>query len=221
MARYITLGASRLSFFVFLQDHQRVREGKLRELHREVTGIVLELNLIVGALDEHDTSLSLPILIVKLKYLRVGNQSLIWLLALLIEDSEVEPHLSHLRVQSGRLDYVLEGISVVPGVVVEDSQGSPVHCLAWVLVGGLLEVLKGFLVVLQGHVGPAIDVEGVRLSPLVFAVSSPDKLKSLIDLALKEVVPCKMQIDFEVGLILVEGSLIGLLSLNVVFGFLI
>jgi hypothetical protein len=40
-------------------------------------------------------------------------------------------------------------------------------------------------------------------------------------LALKEVVPCKMEIYFEVGLILVEGSLIGLLSLNVVFGFLI
>jgi hypothetical protein len=42
------------------------------------------------------------------------------LLALFIEDSEIEPHLSHLRVQSGRLDYVLEGICVVTGVVVED-----------------------------------------------------------------------------------------------------
>jgi hypothetical protein len=40
-------------------------------------------------------------------------------------------------------------------------------------------------------------------------------------LALKEVVPCKMKVDFEVGLILVEGSLIGLLSLNIVFRFLI
>ena len=66
MARCITLGASRLSFFVFLQDHQRVRQRELRELHREVTGIVLELNLIVGALDEHNTSLSLSIVIVKL-----------------------------------------------------------------------------------------------------------------------------------------------------------
>jgi hypothetical protein len=66
MARCITLGASRLSFFVFLQDHQRVRQGELREFHREVTGIVLELNLIVGAFYEHNTSLSLSIVIVKL-----------------------------------------------------------------------------------------------------------------------------------------------------------
>jgi len=40
-------------------------------------------------------------------------------------------------------------------------------------------------------------------------------------LALKEVVPRKMKIDFEVGLILVERSLIGLLSLNIVFGFFV
>jgi hypothetical protein len=114
------LSSSRLSLLVFLQDHQRVRKGELRELHREVSRVVRELNLIVGALDQHDASLSLCILIVKLEYLRVGNQRFIWLLALFIEDSEVEPHLCHLRVQSGRLDYVLEGICVVTGVIVED-----------------------------------------------------------------------------------------------------
>ena len=40
-------------------------------------------------------------------------------------------------------------------------------------------------------------------------------------MALKEVVPRKMKIDFEVGLILVERSLIGLLSLNIVFRFFV
>lgn len=146
------------------------------------------LSLILWALNSHDSSLSVLVIIVEFKYLTVSNQSFFRLSALLIENTEVVPDLAHLWVESCGLDDVLKGISVVTSVVVEDGKGRPVYSFSWVFESSLLEVLKSFFGIFKAHVASSKDVERVSLA-FVLLVSLLHEINGLVDVSLKEVGP--------------------------------
>jgi hypothetical protein len=73
----------------------------------------------------------------------------------------------HLRIESCRLDYILKSICVVTCIVIKYGKCSPVHRLSRVLISRLLEVFKGFFVVLESHVASSENVKRVSLR-LVF-----------------------------------------------------
>lgn len=216
-----TWGCLLLLLLIFPEDHEGIGQSKLGVLHlQRKSGVPLLLLLVNGALNGKDAGLSVFIISVKLEHFGVRNQSLFRLAALLIKDAQIEPDLTHLRVEGSGLDDVFESISIVACVIVEDGKSCPVDSLAWVLVSGLLEVLKGILIVLKSHVATAKNVDRVTLG-FVFLFSFSDEFDSLVDVALKEIGPCKMLIDLVVVFIMRKGCFIGSLGLLIVTCFLI
>lgn len=142
--------------------------------------------LIVRTLDCDVTVLCILVIAVELKYLRVSDECLFGLAALFVENTQVIPHFTHLRVQSRGLDDVFKGVSVVASVIVEYGEGCPVYSFTWVLISGLLEVLQGILVVFKSHETTTKDVEGIGLC-FVFLFSLPHEFDCLVDVTLQKV----------------------------------
>ena len=133
-------------------------------MEADLLRVLALLKLIVRTLDRNDSLLSILIVCVKLKYFRVCNQSFLWLSTFLVENAEVVPDLTHLRVKSRRFYDVLKSICEVSSVVIEDCQCSPVDSFPRILIGSLLEIFQSFFVILKRHVTSTKDIEGVRLA---------------------------------------------------------
>lgn len=99
------------------------------------------LLLVVGVLDSHNPFLGVLVLAIELQDLGISDEGFFRLFAFLVEDPQVVPNFTHLRVESSCLDYVVEGVSVISIIIIKNGKSGPVDSLSWVLVCGLLEIL--------------------------------------------------------------------------------
>lgn len=178
----------------------------MRLLHLQID-VAHELRVVVRCLDLLDPGRGIRFAGVELLDLLVGNQRLLWLLALLVQDTQVVPQFVLESVKRCRLDDILERISVVSVLVVHDGQSCPVSSFAWVLESRFLEQFECLLEVILGHVTPALDVERVRLA-LLEGLDGLAVLERLVNVVHQEGAPSQVLIDLEVGLVADGGSFV-------------
>jgi len=95
---------------VVAQDGQRVRDALSRVLHLQLDWVltVIHLFVVLVLLDSEDSLLSVRLLGVDGEYHVIGDEGFLWLLARLVQDSQVVPHFPQLVLQSRCLGNVLE-----------------------------------------------------------------------------------------------------------------
>jgi hypothetical protein len=90
-------------------------------LHGEKLAGFRHALLVHGALDDHDTILSVLLTLLDLQDSLVSNESFFRLLASLIQDTQVVPDFIKLRLEGSSLDDVVESFLVFAFLVVEVS----------------------------------------------------------------------------------------------------
>ena len=132
--------------------------------------------------------------------LRIGNKSLLWLLALLIKDTKIKPDLWHKRVQWSSFDDILKWITEVTILVVYNCQWSPVGCLSWILECSFLEKTQCLHVIIFLHVASSLNIERISLS-WIELLHSLGVFKRLLNVSSQEWAPGQVLIDLVVVLI--------------------
>lgn len=137
----VVIASSAALLLVFLENGEAVGQLEDRLLHLEVEdALVLAIHRAVNrGLNVVDSFQRVLIPRAEILDLLVGNESLLWLLALLVEDAKVVPYFILEGVQRRGFDDVLERVAVVAILVVDDGERGPIGSLARVLSCGLLE----------------------------------------------------------------------------------
>ena len=148
---------------VLFENRKRVWKVELWLLHVEVLEGVEHSHLltVAGTLDGFDSLGRIFVAGTEVLDLLVSDQGLFWLLAFLIEDTEVVPDLALEGVEGSSFDDIFKRVTELSVFKVHDSESGPVRSLSWVLECCFLEELEGLLVVSFGHVAPTLDVESV------------------------------------------------------------
>ena len=157
--------------------------------------------LIERTLNSNDPLLSIAIVIVKFKDLRVCYQSLVRLTAFLVKDAEIEPDLAHLGIQSRCLYYIFEGICVITRVVIKYGEGGPIYSFSRVFIGSLLKVFECIFIILKSHKTSSKNIERVSLG-FTFLLGFTDVFNGKMHVSLEEIGPSKVLIYFVVTLIM-------------------
>jgi len=200
---------------VLLEDGQTVWQLELRLLHLKVANDALLLVVIEWGLNGGDSLDAVWVSWVQVLYLLVSNQSLIGLLALLIEDSKIVPDLWLQGVERCGFYNIFEGVTAVTILIINDGKCGPVGCLSRILEGSCLKKLKSLLEVALFDVAPSLDVQSVSLT-LLELLDVLKILECLVDVSLDERAPGLMLVDLEVALVSDESGLILAQSLVVV-----
>ena len=93
----------------------------------------------------------------------VGDQGLLWLLALLVEDAEVVPDFIFKRVKTGGLNDIFETFTIVAILEVNQGETGPVGGFIRVLLGGLHQHVKRTARVVHLNIDATLDVEAVSM----------------------------------------------------------
>mmetsp|Transcript_18485 Transcript_18485/g.28364 ORF Transcript_18485/g.28364 Transcript_18485/m.28364 type:complete len:390 (+) Transcript_18485:428-1597(+) len=188
---------------VLLQNDERVPESEGRLLHDHVK----VLDVVMALLQSVDPLQRVLFTLLDVLHLLVGDQSLTWLLALLVEHTEVVPDLALLRVQARSLDDSVERLVVVLFLIEDDGLRSPVSGFPSELVDGILEVLFRLVQVALVKGQAAVDVRSVSLSGAeVFSLLQV--LDHFVKLFHHELAPGHVLVDPVVLLVTEEGSFI-------------
>lgn len=133
----------------------------------------------------------------QVKHFTVCNHSFFWLVALLVQDAQIEPDLVELRLESCRFDDVLKWLSVLVTLIKKNGEGSPENSIGWWLESRLLQTFVGFIKLFEEQVATATNVErvdAVAIAPFCFA----NKGESFVDVACLEFAPSQMLVDLVV-----------------------
>lgn len=204
--------------FVLLEDCERVGKVELGLFHVKVFEGVEHSHLltVAGTLNGLDSLGRIFVSWTEVLNLLIGDQSLLWLFAFLVKDSEIVPDLTLEGVKRGRLDDVFERVTELSIFKVDNSEGSPVSGFSWVFEGCFLKELEGLLVVSFGHVASTLDIESVSQT-WVQLLTFLCIFKGLVDLAHLEVAPGQMLVDLEAVLVGDQGCLVLTDSLHELF----
>jgi len=163
---------------------------------------LLLLLLIKWAFNSYNSLLSISFFRLQFEHFRVSNQSFFRLFALFIQHTQIVPNFAHLWIQCGSFYNIVKRICEVPIVIVKYGQCDPIDSLTWIFIGCLLEVLQSFFLIFKAHLAPSQNVVSVSLT-FILLFGFLHILNCHIDIALEEVRPCKVLINFVVVFIMV------------------
>ena len=135
------------------------------------------------------------------------------MVALFIKHTKVIPNLVKLGLQGSSLNNVLERLSVVSLLIKQNCQGIPEYSISRRLLSCSLQALVTFLILFQNEVTSTLDIKRINVT-LRPSLSLGDIFEGSVNLAILEIAPGKMLVDFEIFVIMTEGSFVGSLRLR-------
>jgi hypothetical protein len=144
--------------------------------------------------------LSILLVLLNLENSVVSNESFLGLLALLIQDSKVVPHLVELRLQGSSFDDVVEGLLVLSFLIVVIGERCPKDSFIWSFVSSLMEVVVGFTMLAQLKHASTIDVQSIGAS-FQLTFSFIEVFERSLNVTFEEVAPCEVLVDSVIMLV--------------------
>lgn len=149
-----------------------------------------------------------------------GVEGVLELIAGLVEDAEIAPHLANTGIEADGLGVGIEGVAVLVGLKVERADGVPVVGVGAIAGDGILESVVGVAVLLQDHVGATQDVPGVSIGRVGFngQYQKADGLVLVFDGFGRVVEPTQLLEDFWVAWGFLEGAFVDFFGHGVLAG---